>query len=317
MLQLYAAYNIVKTITSTNVVKNIQKSFKSNKSAKKDTGKTSAKTTNLKNNANCQIGKAEDEQCALEINGKIEESKQGKNVGDCYLLSAINSVAISNPDFFKDVVQDKGDYVEVKFRGVKKYNKDENAYNCLTYKISKDALCDDNNSKKYSSGDKDVKAIEIAYEQLRGDIKNGKIDGSSFEQDVNNIMDDSLLKGGVSADTMKLITGKKTAHYGVTKIQNMWQKYGDDLLDSFKTSALCCGFIQTTNTVKSGHMYTISSYDKKTVTLINTWDSSKTIVMSKIDFYDNLECLDVCDLNGPNDWCEPTKNDYSMHNIIE
>lgn len=88
-------------------------------------------------------------------NGKVDESFKQGNIGDCWLLASINSIA-ATPKGAKILndslkVNDNGS-IDVTFKGLN-----------LTYNVSADELKE--KKGKYSTGDIDVRAIEIAAEK--------------------------------------------------------------------------------------------------------------------------------------------------------
>ena len=90
-----------------------------------------------------------------EANGKVDESFKQGNIGDCWLLASINSIA-ATPKGAKILndslkVNDDGS-IDVTFKGLN-----------LTYNVSADELKE--KKGKYSIGDIDVRAIEIAAEK--------------------------------------------------------------------------------------------------------------------------------------------------------
>ena len=90
-----------------------------------------------------------------EANGKVDESFKQGNIGDCWLLASINSIA-ATPKGAKILndslkVNDDGS-IDVTFKGLN-----------LTYNVSADELKE--KKGKYSTGDIDVRAIEIAAEK--------------------------------------------------------------------------------------------------------------------------------------------------------
>ena len=90
-----------------------------------------------------------------EANGKVDETFKQGNIGDCWLLASINSIA-ATPKGAKILndslkVNDDGS-IDVTFKGLN-----------LTYNVSADELKE--KKGKYSTGDIDVRAIEIAAEK--------------------------------------------------------------------------------------------------------------------------------------------------------
>ncbi|MBQ3047656.1 MAG: hypothetical protein IJD48_01420 [Clostridia bacterium] len=248
---------------------------------------------------------------AGEINcdGKIEGSKQGQ-MGDCYLLAAINGIAAKDPDFFKDIIKDNGDTIEVSFKGVKDKNE-----NYATYSISKEDLAKLDTEEgeelkyelkdekgrvssvflstadsNYANGDDDVLALEAAYKALRKDVAEGKITNSSgkaIELDGNKT---NIINSGYIEDAYSEITGKYASTFRMDSFG------AQDLLETPENYSSVIGFsIEKTNSDKEcvevgglklpgRHGYTITKIDKNGVSFINPHDSTKEMTLSMDDF---------------------------------
>lgn len=227
-------------------------------------------------------------------NGKIDnEFKQG-GVGDCWFLASIKALSMKPKglqilnDSLK--VDDKGN-VTVHLKGVNK-----------TYTISREEI---ENARELSTGDADVRALEIAVNRyLREDYKEKNGERASFDGNHANM-------------AYRILTGKGEHFFpigsrGDTLVNPEY--YGDgmdeDLLDSFnkKDRIVCVSSGSGTNmniscagnnqnvTLYSGHAYTVSRTDSKYVYLINPWDTSVEIPIERKDFlgfFDNVDQFDL------------------------
>lgn len=163
------------------------------------------------------------------INGKISNTKQGCS-GDCWLLSGLNSLANSKKgkEVIKDAIKVNDDNsITIKFKGInKEYN--------ITRKELKDASREyvpdiDENGKvvaycrKYSKGDGDVLAFELAFEKYRNDLKNGNI---KLPLDIPSYAYEFLLhaknpiEAGTSNQVYYLLTGKKASMIDLKQPEN-------------------------------------------------------------------------------------------------
>lgn len=248
----------------------------------------------------------------ISLNGKIEASYQGK-MGDCFLLSAINTIANDDPYFFKDLIKDKGDTVEVTFKGIK----DENG-NLATYSLNKADLAkldtEEGEELKYeyeytnkdglkvlatpftsiesgySKGDDDVLALEVAYGALRKDILDGKI----TDKDGKNIKlikgEEDVLYGGRIKEAYGILSGNYSS-------ENNIDTYGaQEMLNDKEGRKSIVGFsIEKTSNDKENieigglklsgrHAYSVVNIDDTGVSFINPHDSNKVMKLSLEDF---------------------------------
>lgn len=204
------------------------------------------------------------------LNGKIDKDFEQGSVGDCYLLAVIKSLSL-NPETLKELNDciniDSNGNARVTLKGVGK-----------TYTITKEELSDSN----YSFGDDDVRAIEIAVEKYL------KQYGDPFDKS------DFTLDSGYEKSAYFLLTGKHAfEHIGQINdrtIDNLMQK-----------GTLACVSIQAPDN-KSGeiklrsssndeelildtyHSYTVAGADKDNVYLINPWDTSTPITLTREEF---------------------------------
>ena len=217
-------------------------------------------------------------------NGKIDKDfKQGKS-GDCWLLAGIQALA-ETPAGLKALndsvkVLPNGS-VEVTLKGVGK-----------KYVITRQEI---KNARELSTGDADVRAIEIAmdrYFKEEGGI-NGKPD----------------IRGNKSYVLFNAITGKGDKNFlqdSYGRIPDMW--FSDRQIDNFNkpshvavVSARGKGsetFAEPSGEVKliKSHAYTVKGSDSKYVYLINPHNTSKVIKITRETFKDFFNQIDEFDL---------------------
>lgn len=162
-------------------------------------------------------------------NGKISNTRQGM-LKDCYLLSGLNSLSYSKfgKKAIKDAVhKDKDGNIVIKLKGI---NKEYTVTKQELKKASKKYVptFDEKGKvrgydKKYSTGDGDVLAFELAFEKYRTDLKEGKIEidknlpAYAYDYSKN---DDNLIDSGSPNQLYYLLTGKKCAQIDFNGIKN-------------------------------------------------------------------------------------------------
>lgn len=219
-------------------------------------------------------------------NGKIDESFYQGRTGDCWLLAGIQALSqtpkglqILN-DSLK--VDDKGN-VTVTLKGVGK-----------TYVITTDQLA---GNTQFSSGDMDVRALEIAMDRYFIE-----------ERGVRNRID---LNGNREHVAFKLLTGKGGKNilsdtYG--RIPDFW--ITDNQIDNFnkENHIACVAAIYKENltfqnsngvdkvTLHSNHAYAVKGSDAENVYLINPWNTSTVVTVPRDKFKEFFNTLDEFDL---------------------
>lgn len=215
-----------------------------------------------------------------DLNGLIDKDFEQGGVGDCYLLAVIKSLSMHpyTEAIINDCVKiDKDGNARVTLKGVNK-----------TFTVTKAELESDN----YSNGDPDVKAIEIAVEKYL------KKYGDPFDRS------DKTLDSGNERSAYFILTGK-TAYYYKGVIS-------DKLLAKInKNNTLACVAITNSNrssiklssntrdgeiVLETGHSYTFAGSDENYVYLINPWDTSTKIQLTRTEFkkyFNDITILDA------------------------
>ncbi len=220
------------------------------------------------------------------VNGEIDEGVFQGNTGDCWLISAVYSLASteSGSEIIKNAITENEDgSYSVYFEGVDK-----------TYTITEKELKSANKSSllsglgliksEYSTGDDDMLLIELAMEKLvdEGDIPIETIEG---------------ITGGSAYYLYQLLTDNEVSY-----------AYGDDydetveLLGYYSAYQDSCAATLGVETGFSGleddHAYALTSLDTESATLVNPWDTTKEITISTQDLLDNLGNYDVSVVNN-------------------
>lgn len=213
------------------------------------------------------------------LNGLIDEDFEQGGAGDCYLLAVIKSLTLNEntEKIINDTVKiDKNGNARVTLKGVNK-----------TFTVTKAELERDG----YSYGDPDVRAIEIAVEKYL------KKYGDPFDRG------DFTLADGLEKSAYFLLTGKTAYEYKGA--------ISDKLLNQINNKkTIACAAISNEGDAKilfksaqdedavlvTQHSYTISNIDQNYVYLINPWNTSITLQLTKTDFkkyFNNVTILSV------------------------
>lgn len=248
-----------------------------------------------------------------ELDGKIENSKQGFGVGDCGVLSTVN--AFSYTQYGRQILDDALEYtdngdVNVTLKGLNR-----------TYLITKDEI----ENSTYASGDKDMLAVELALEKGLGEVRQGTIGiGSNKPEYIESTSELWEYEDAITAndprEIMYLISGKAPSNVEravpdrQTKIAwldelqnyegiaiNVATFYGDGST-ILRTDTDSC-YLAAKNgidafgnpiEVATEHAYAVKEVNTKsngerTVTIVNPWDSGNEIVLSENTYIDLFE----------------------------
>lgn len=239
------------------------------------------------------------------INGRVSHTKQGC-AGDCWLLSGLNSLANTKngKEVIKNAIKVNDDNsITIKFKGInKEYNITRKELNDASREYVPDI--DENGKvvaycKKYSKGDGDVLAFELAFEKYRDELKNGKI---NLPPDTPSYAYEFLLnaknpiEAGTSNQVYYLLTGKKASMIDLKQPENFpnikklnalnlyskqyYEKFIKDFSSNPNKYAASCNFnIKESIPFKnkhhekvkltSHHAYAIKNINSKYVTLID------------------------------------------------
>lgn len=234
-------------------------------------------------------------QSEFDINESIEASQQGY-VGDCWLLSGLNSLSYSEKgqQLINDAItiNDDGSYT-VTFAGIGD-----------SVNITNQDLKQARQSGLYSTGDDDVLLMEVAFEKILDEIQNGNIKISGDTTNLSFLTADegqiSSLDGGWLSDMIYLLTGDDlefiTNKSSFTEFLDKMEANPDDYVAKLSFPSSAEGETDDYNTItdiygneiyelgSGGHAFAIKSVSNGVVTIVNPHDSSKEYQIS----YDEL-----------------------------
>lgn len=241
-----------------------------------------------------------------DINGEIEYTEQ-KDYGDCYLLTALNSLSYTSAgrSAIKDAVKynEKTGNIEVTLK--------LNGTNNYTYLIERNELGDD----ALAEGDDDVKAFELAVSAYRQQLgikaENNFVFGETLP--VLGHKND-VINGGITEETIYMITGIKGEEFfrnqynGFTNgnpYDTLFNNVNSRLEDFEKNPDRYCATVSflddkvesfNNEELVKKHAYAIKSVSGDEITLVNPWDSSKTITITKEQLFDTAKRVTFTDL---------------------
>ena len=195
-------------------------------------------------------------------NGQIDRAFSQGSTGDCWLLASIQALAMS-PKGLKllndSVIVLSNGNVQVTLKGVG-----------VTYTFTQAEL---NSRNKLSTGDMDVRAIEMAVEKY---MKKHPMNGRSS------------LRGNQGWVAFKLLTGKKVSNRA---------RFTDKQIDNFNNPnniAVVAHNGKQRHKYKNkrgqseelvgNHEYAVKGSDKNYVYLVNPWNTAKVISVPRADF---------------------------------
>ena len=228
-------------------------------------------------------------------NGKIDGTFSQGNTGDCWLLSSIQALSQTPKglEILNDSVSvDEEGNVTVTLKGAGK-----------SYLITPEELA---GNYQFSSGDADVRAIEIAMDRYfieeRG-INNWVLFNPATKYDLNS---------NTASLAFEILTGQGGRNFLTNciyaKIPDMW--FTDSQSDNFNKEnhiAVVGAYFKDDRTFSSpdgngdvtlhtDHAYAVKGSDEKNVYLINPWDTSKIITVPRETFKEFFNSIDEFDL---------------------
>ena len=236
-------------------------------------------------------------------NGKIDEAFNQGSTGDCWLLASIKAIASRSKglQILNDSVKVNNDgSVIVTLKGVNK-----------TYTISKEEL---ESNIQFSSGDGDVRALEIAvnkyFEEERGVNNSLDIDGNfafvAYEILTGKSVEESKIVK-VTPREVDTIDGVEQEHLGKRLMKYML--ITDEMIDEFnninKVFTVSATSDKKRRTLDSSsseqvlhtkHAYAIIRSDSNYVYLVDPYNSSSELKVTREEFKEFFNCLQEMEL---------------------
>ncbi len=201
------------------------------------------------------------------VDGEIDDFKQGES-GDCWLLSGLSSLRSTSwgRNIIKNsIIMNQDNTITVLLKG--------SSVNQKEFKITEDELQIAENSSKYSSGDLDVLAMELAVEKYRKSYLNKPLDSGGAEEIFRLLTGSSEIKTYVNQFHKK----------DIVNLLKEYIKYPDKYAIVFNSQ---------------DHAYALVGTDKdkngKTwMKYANPWDSSTIMRMEYSEFIESIIGLTV------------------------
>lgn len=218
-------------------------------------------------------------------NGKLDgEFRQG-DTNDCWLLAGIKSLSMTKEG--KAVLENaikpdgKGN-VDVTFKGIGK-----------TYKITARDL---KGSNELSSGDSDVRALEIAMDRhFRETLPDGvaDINENSVSKAFELLADPQKTKSAEGYDGVSQIIDEiqKTGMKGKASVTGMSGNVDPTDIDAINENG---DFVE----MYTCHAYTLKNVDKEYAYLINPHNSSETIKIPLEQYKEKFNLISLTDVKG-------------------
>lgn len=272
----------------------------------------------------------------LEIDKQDGETKDGKigNIeqfatGNCWLLSGVN--ALSYTEEGKKIIKNALEY--------------HDGYTIVhlaigDYVVRDNEVIETKGDLQYSRGDDDMIILELAVEKAIDEISEGKIilnedappyltEDDTIEKRIVTTIGNSSTEGGWPNELWYFLTGKASEYYdndsedtrkALDEFQNCNKKdiaLACSLLDfkdkegieglKIDSNDNCYIIDQNgeTHELDAPHAYAIKSVDANTVTVIDPWDSSKEIVLSReqyLKLFDITRKIDLSENNEKKDF---------------
>ena len=226
-----------------------------------------------------------------DINLPIQQSRQ---IGDCWLLSAVYSLSQSSfgLEILNEAVENNFNQTTVYFKGID-----------TIISIDNDEITQAMESSKYSSGSKSFIIFELAFEKLRKKISKGEVvlpeEKPYYMKNKFKIFKNKLV-GGRPAEAFFYLTGNPVYYISSRDYDRF------TIFENSKNIVSCCAFdivdgIPVVDyygnkiNLSSSHAYSIKTVDKNFVSIVNPHNTDIEIFLDRLDFYTLLKGIEYCE----------------------
>ena len=236
------------------------------------------------------------------FNRRIEHTFQSTKQGDCWLLSDIN--ALNQTEWGKQAIydaiapdEDDSGGITIKFKGSPLKQKE--------FHFTAEDIDKARNSGRYSSGDDDMIAFELAMEKIGTLMEKLGMGTRTTHFDSKAGYKTYIANGGIydkdgnTMDISTFITGRKDVLLSCGIDMNVTKSFLKKLTDSMENVATVCTFKSESTSnrkenspVHGGHAYAIKKIVYgKFVTVIDPYHADKEIKLPWSDFISDIETL--------------------------
>lgn len=248
-------------------------------------------------------------------NGEIETIHQAEDKGNCWLLSAVNSLKWTDEGrkILDELIDVKDGYTTFHFGA-------ENAKINIDVTDEEVAYARNNFQDKYSKGDDDMIALEIGVEKYLNAVKYNE-NTPSYIKDLQNGSDKSSIDSGNFEKALYILAGKagtifKTnaiikdgqSQKGINGIEEALNTYKNNSSNSqIMNASISKGKAVSLTNLKQGeeiilkdeHQYAVKNISDEDITIVDPWNSEEEIKISLDDFkntFTQIEYADLCNL---------------------
>lgn len=236
------------------------------------------------------------EQKLVSPNGTFDEHTQQGQTGDCWLIAGMNSLICKQglrdrlEALYKYNPETGGATVELK--GINK-----------TYEITKEEF---EQSNALSTGDGDMRAFEIAMDKyMKEAAYKQNLYSTHSVSNISDTINDVDINGNHVSTLFFNLFGSDAEISTLTEdVENI--DYNDELTAytfSLKGREELSGLAMDSNTndvtIIPNHAYSIIGSDTENIYILNPWDSSNTITISRENYAKLGACVESCRLLSP------------------
>lgn len=221
-----------------------------------------------------------------EMNGEIDNSFKQGQVGDCWLLGSIQAIAQNEKgkQLLNDSIKilDNGN-VEVTLKGVNK-----------TYTFTQEEI---KNRKELSSGDLDVRALEMAVQKYIEENPDELHSWSDQFEGNSGHTAFKILVGGKNKESIGGFLNSSTTKWNITDRTINHFNDLDCIAVTASSSKKNYAFVDGNGKQQEllgHHMYAIKGSDEQNVYLVNPHDTSKVITVPRNEYKKFFKIVEKC-----------------------